>query len=165
MQSQFKQKLICPHLHSDAGYIQYLFSTVLILFFLTGQSFMDEWRGCGRTQTECLQDVCTGSKLPISVTLDWQFHFYVLTEFGIEVYRCRQRGMLAQATRIKIQIRQFLSISADSSFNPVSSFATLCRDYSTTTGERAGLKIINIASYFTCCFIIVFRLNTGDQST
>ncbi len=63
---------------------------------------MDEWRGCGRTQTECLQDVCTGSKLPISVTLDWQFHFYALTEFGIEVYRCRQRGMLTEATRIKI---------------------------------------------------------------
>lgn len=62
----------------------------------------------------------------------------------------------------------FLSDSAESNSNPMSSFAILCSGI-TLCPQASELgqstKIISVASYFTCCILIVFRVNTGDQST
>lgn len=62
----------------------------------------------------------------------------------------------------------FLSDSAESNSNPMSSFAVLCSGITLCPQASElgqGTKIISVASNFTCCLRIVFRVNTGDQST
>lgn len=59
----------------------------------------------------------------------------------------------------------FLSVSADSSSNPMSSFALLCSGITLcplATEMDWGHKIVNLASYFTWRLSIVY---TWDQST
>lgn len=64
----------------------YLPSTLSILSFLLGRSFMDRRGRCGRIQTECLQAVCFGSKLSICYDFGLTFGFIVQTRFGIQEY-------------------------------------------------------------------------------
>lgn len=84
-------------------------------------------------------------------------------------HKRRREGAL-QGTRTQTFRRNalFLSDSAESNSNPMSSFAILCSGI-TLCPQASELgqstKIISVASYFTCCLLIVFRANTGDQST
>lgn len=122
------------------------------------------------------QSVCKlssfGQSRQFSVTLNGHFTLTVQTEDWHERVQSQAgRQECVGCNNLHKKFRWaalFLSVSDDSSSNPMSSVAILCSGITLCpqAGELDwGSKIENIASYFTCWLLIVFRVNTGDQRT